>query len=266
MNKMVQTPACRTAMVILSFFLVFACSLTVLPGTVQGQDRQLILTSNADSAGVWVDGAWMGTVEDAPFMIASTARQVVVRPPGNDIWSINPLHFDLGKETADAITLDAAFEYHYRIESIPSGAHVFLGETGVGITPTTHRTPEPLQEMIRLELEGYKPGEVEPGQNLWNHVSTTMEPLPSLAEAVRSDHVVSGKGPNWVNIAVTASAFAAGALAVHYRTKADNRFDDYGVTGKESLRSDIRRLDVQSGVALGVMQAGLGFVAIRLAL
>ena len=60
-------------------------------------------------------------------------------------------------------------------------------------------------------------------------------------------------------------ALAASALAIHFRTKADNRFDDYHEKGNLSLKSDIRRLDVQSGVALGVMQLGLGVVVFRLA-
>lgn len=246
------------------------CALTLLlaigPTEANGQQRQLALTSNADSAGVWVDGAWLGSVEDGPFMIASSAREVVVRPPGNGLWSINPLRFDLEEVSGESIILDASFEHHYRIESIPSGASVFLGETGLGKTPMIHRSPVPLEQMIRLELSGYTSETIEAGTRLWNHVSVPMTPAGSMAEAIGSNHVLDEKGPNWVNIAVTASAFVAGALAVHYRTKADNRFDDYGVTGKESLRSDIRRLDVQSGVALGVMQAGLGFVAVRLAL
>jgi len=83
--------------------------------------------------------------------------------------------------------------------------------------------------------------------------------------AVGSEHIVPKARKDWVSIAATASAFAAGALAIHFRTRADNRFSDYQKSGKESLRSDVQRLDVQSGVALGVMHAGLGIVVFRLA-
>jgi len=65
-------------------------------------------------------------------------------------------------------------------------------------------------------------------------------------------------------MAVAALSFTAAVLAIHYRTKADNRFDDYASSGSASLRAKINRLDRQSGIALGTMQLGLGFVAVRL--
>lgn len=247
------------------------CAALFLMGTghfgdgAQAQQLELDVVSNADSASVYVDGTWVGRIADAPFSISATSRVVVVQAPGDGIWSIDPLRFELPSDSRPRISLDASFAIHYRFDSVPSGASVFSGSKKLGLTPLMHKSERPLSDMVRIQLEGYQEVQIEPGSAIWNHIPVQLEALDRLGEAVGSHHIVDDKGPNWVNIAVTASAFAAGALAVHYRTKADNRFEDYGVSGKESLRSDIRRLDVQSGVALGVMQAGLGFVAFRLA-
>jgi hypothetical protein len=229
------------------------------------QDRRLEIVSNVDSAAVYVDGAWVGIVADSPFQIARSASNVTVRASEEGIWSIEPQWFELPTDSDGPIKLDALFDYHYRFESVPSGAGVFSGQQKLGLTPLLYRSEGPLQDMVRIQLDGYREVSLSPGSDIWNHVPVSLTPVTPMAEAVRSDHIMTEKGPNWVNIAVTAGSVVAGALAVHYRTKADNRFDDYGVSGKESLRSDIRRLDVQSGVALGAMQAGLGFVAFRLA-
>ena len=245
-----------------------ACLLAVVTMFVvdaSAQDRRLRVVSNVDSATVYVDGVRVGMVAGSPFMIDQSARHVVVRMSDEGIWSVEPLSFELPVEPTASVSLEAVFDHHYRIESVPSGASVISGREELGMTPLLYRSEGPLQEAIRIQLEGYREGTVTAGSDVWNHVSMKLMPLTSSAEAVRSDHIMEEKGPNWVNIAVAATSVAAGALAVHYRTKADNRFDDYGVSGKESLRSDIRRLDVQSGVALGAMQAGLGFVAFRLA-
>lgn len=245
--------------------LSFVMASHSLVESVHAQEMELEIVTNADSAAVFADGAWVGLAVDGPFRIPAATREVVVRAPGAGIWSIDPLRFELDRERQGRLSLKASFPFHYRFESIPSGASVFAGSQRIGVTPMLHKSDRPLNELVRMELKGFHATMIEPGSAIWNHVPVRLEPNAQVNEAVRSNHIVEEKRPNWVNIAVSASALAAGALAVHYRTKADNRFDDFGVTGKASLRSDIRRLDVQSGVALGVMQAGLGFVAFRLA-
>ncbi len=248
-----------TASLIVAILMVAAAS------DLSAQQRQLTVSSNADSAMVYVDGNWVGLVSGSPFSIPQGAQSVTVRPPLGGAWSIEPLWFDVSEQTGARTELNAAFDHHYQFVSAPSGAFVFHGQQQLGVTPFLHRTPSPLTEDIRFSLPGYMDVRMKAGDDLWNRVPATLEPLASTAEAVRSDHILEDRGPDWINVSATATAFIAGALAIHYRTKADNRFDDFGVTGKQSLRSDIRRLDVQSGVALGVMQAGLGLVAIRLA-
>ena len=69
---------------------------------------------------------------------------------------------------------------------------------------------------------------------------------------------------NWIDYVAIGTAIAGGILAVHYRTKADNRFDDYNETRDPALKSDVKQLDLYSGVALGAMQVGLGVIAFRL--
>lgn len=229
------------------------------------QTKTLQVTSNAPAAIVYADGEWLGTVQDGPFRIPASTRQVRVAPGQGDLWSIDPLVFDLTGEESDPVRLQARFPYVYRIESDPSGAALTVGDTRMGATPFRLERPEPLTDVIRVSLDGYVSAESKPGDALWNRVRFELERLPVAEDATASGFAIEAPKRDWISIAATATAFAAGALAIHYRTKADNRFDDYNESGKPSLRSDIKRLDVQSGVALGVMQAGLGVVAIRLA-
>jgi len=228
-----------------------------------GQDRLLTVASNADSAGVWIDGSWAGYVAQGPFGLSAMAKEVVVRPFGVDAWSILPLRFDLDKRSIGAVTLDARFNYHYSIQSIPSGAQVYLGGDKLGSTPMLHVSQAPLEESIRLELDGYHGSTAQPGDGIWNTISVTLAALPVDPEAVLSLRGRQRKGSR-LNMAVAALSFTAAVLAIHYRTKADNRFDDYALSGTASLRAKINRLDRQSGIALGTMQLGLGFVAVRL--
>lgn len=239
--------------------------LLVMPLRADAQERTISVSSNVDSAAVFIDGAWAGRVSDSPFSIPADAGMVMVQLPWLSAWSVQPLLYELAGDDVQDIEFEANFPYHYRFESIPSGAVVSNGDARLGRTPFVHSSAKPLIGPVRVELDGYLDAVPELGDNVWNLVRMELTPDASSSMAIGSDHIVPKPRKDWVSIAATASAFAAGAMAIHFRTKADNRFDDYQISGKESLRSDIQRFDVQSGVALGVMHAGLGVVVFRLA-
>jgi hypothetical protein len=69
-----------------------------------------------------------------------------------------------------------------------------------------------------------------------------------------------------VSYGAAALAITSGAIAAHYKLKADNIYDEYAITGNPDLRSEIRRYDTYSAVALGTMQIGVGVLAVRLIL
>lgn len=75
-------------------------------------------------------------------------------------------------------------------------------------------------------------------------------------EAVNNDK-------KWISVAAGV-AVVSGIAAIHFRTKADHRFNDYLETGDRRLKQKVKSLDVQSGVALGVMQVGVGVIAFKL--
>ena len=58
-------------------------------------------------------------------------------------------------------------------------------------------------------------------------------------------------------------AVAAGAVSIHYKFKADRLNEQYEQTGDAALRPRIHDLDTRAGVALGVMQVGVGVLALR---
>ena len=75
----------------------------------------------------------------------------------------------------------------------------------------------------------------------------------------------------WVDVGIGAAAVAAGAVAVHYKFRADridDRYRDPEDPGfaDEALRQDALRLDRLSTVALVAMQVGVGALAIRFVL
>ena len=230
-----------------------------------GQARTLHVDTNAEGAAVYADGNWLGRAVDSPLVLPASAKEIRVLSAGLDVWSVDPLVFDLRDNDNPVVHLDAHFPNTYRFESNPSGAQVFLGDQLLGQTPLRLIREQPLEGNVAFVLPGYTSRDIPAGSEIWNFHRVTLTALETHEEAVSSGFVVQRARRDWISIAASTTAFAAGALAIHYRTKADNRFDDFNATGKPGLKSDVKRLDVQSGIALGVMQVGIGVVAIRLA-
>ncbi len=243
--------------------IVLGC-LIVTPGAAQV--RSLSVQSNMKTAHVFVDGEWVGRITDGPFTVALSAEELMVKPESIDAWAIEPIRFDLTTGSSDG-ALSAMFPYHYRVESMPPGADVFLvspaGDEWLGETPLLYKSTVALRGELLVAQEGHTTARLVPGTEIWNH-EVVMLNVSDTHVARRMGLTETDRRRRWIDIAALSTAAAAGALAVHYRTKADNRFDRWQQTQDPNLKNRVQRLDVYSGVAVGTMQVGLGVFAFRL--
>ncbi len=68
-----------------------------------------------------------------------------------------------------------------------------------------------------------------------------------------------------VDDGIESAVVIGGALAVHYKTKANSLYESYRKNGDPALRSEISVLDTQSAFALGAMQVGFTVSVFRIA-
>lgn len=247
----------------------------LIPLTVRGQaGRVLLLETNAPEAMVYADTLWLGPASRHTFVLPQGAATLRLVPPVIGSWTLEPRVVDLtAYPGVDTLRLAVPFAYHYRIESLPSGAPVYLEVEGrrqlVGRTPLTYRSEEPIRYAFVLDRPGYQQVTLTPGDDLWNRHMVVLKPVMSLP-GTQPDAQVNWRPPRqhraWIDYAAVGTALAAGVLAVHFKMKADRRFDRYQQTGDPALRPVIERYDLYSGIALGVSQVGLGLFAIRLIL
>ncbi|QXD16085.1 hypothetical protein GQ464_003815 [Rhodocaloribacter litoris] len=234
----------------------------------------LVLETNEPKAMVFADSLWLGPASRAVFTLPPGVRVLRLVPPAVDAWTIEPRQVDLAAlPPGDTLRLHLPFPYHYRVESIPFGAPVYLatdsGRVRLGETPLTYRSPAPLQGDLVIDLPGFERERRPAGTALWNRHVVALTPVAAAAAAfpgAEVDWQPPGKHRAWIDYAAVGTALAAGALAVHFKMKADRRFDHYQRTGDPRLRPAIERYDLYSGIALGVSQISLGFFAIRLLL
>ena len=245
----------------LLFTVLFAVILAS-PAVAQRSVQRLVhIDSNAPNAVVYMDSIRVGVVQDAPFSVPDTVKQVVVVLSETGLWNVAPLTFDLLPDETK-FRLDAQFDYHYQLESIPSGADVSIDGDNLGLTPLSLQRSTPFDSEVLFALEGYTSVRSSLKPDVW---SRTVVKLELLDGHMANEFELDLKPRKWINYVAATTSLVAGILAIHLRTKADNRFENYNETGDNALKERIKRLDVQSGISLGVMQVGIGVIAFRIA-
>lgn len=254
-----------------SVVLVILIGLFAVPVAPAQDDVSVRVRTNYPQALVYADSLQIGTVQDGYMVVPARTRTLRLVSPDLDSWSVAPVTAALDAAAGDTVEVQVDFPYYYRVESVPWGADVLL-EDGrdrrhLGETPLSYRSSGPLSGQLLVRLNGYAAERVVPGQEVWNrHVVSLMpsdDPDPTAAQI---SWTPPRKQRAWIDYAVLGTAVAAGVLAVRYKFKADGLHGTYDETGDPRIRSDIRTYDTKSAVALGVMQAGIGVFAVRLAL
>jgi hypothetical protein len=227
------------------------------------------VTTNLPDALLYADTTFVGRVPSGVISIPAETKRIRLVHLDANTWTIPPAEKVLDADAGDTVEVELNFDYHYQIESVPFGARVLLEEgqerTLLGSTPLLHTSDSPLDGRLAVEQPGYAIERIEPGREVWNRHVVTLNPSelqhPSAAQV---DWKPPRKHRRWVDYAALGTAIAAGAFAIHYKFKADNLFSEYEDTADPSLRPEISAYDTRSGIAFGVMQAGIGIFAIRL--
>lgn len=247
------------------FLLVFALS---FPKGLAAQESSRVvidLTTNLDDSIVYADSLYLGRAMDGRFEVSATTNKIWLVPPNVDSWSIAPLFAEISAVPGDTIQLAMYFQYHYKLESIPFDAEVFIEKPGkrtlLGETPLDYKSDMPLRGMLLVSKDGFKPKRFTPGEDLWNQHYVELE---LEDEALAEEYWHPGKrSGRWLNVLVGGAVLASGVAAIRFKSKADSRYDQYALSGDPSLRGGFERYDRYAAISLGTMQAGIGFLAVR---
>ncbi len=250
-------------------WLAVGLLMLALPATTRAQEYAVVsVESNTADALVYADSLYLGRAQTQWFFVPRETAQLRLVYPSGDSWSMTPAQLPVDLRTVDTLRVTLDFMYHYAITTDPFDASVLLetpdGRSLLGTTPLLHTSSEPLQGMLLLQKEGYALKRLTPGDRIWNRHDESLTPeAPDLAlDAV--GELDRGPRGRWLNLALGGAAVASGVLAVHFKMKADARYDLYAVDGDPRLRGSFERFDRRAAVALGAMQVGVGVLAIRL--
>ena len=171
------------------YLRIFALVILLIPaGGTKAQEsdgRLLNVVSNYGEALVYADTGYVGLVKDSPFLIDSSAMTVNVRPPLDLNWTIQSIEHEIDSGL-DTLEVDATFDYHYSIQSMPFGSSVYeVDEIGnrqyLGSTPTIIRSELPISVLsVEHQLHGSQELKFD-SLSVWNRRFVTLQ-LPTATE------------------------------------------------------------------------------------
>jgi len=246
--------------------------LLVLPACLCAQDTGeafLRVDSNLKASLIIVDSTFVGTVADGNLVpIAPGEHRVAVAPAEVGSWVLSSPETSISARPGDTLAITLDFPFTYRIDSTPFGAAVYREDQDreLGETPLVFSSETALRAALILEKRGYATERIIPGTDVINQHSVALRVLEGEEvppEAVEwSPPAVRHK---WLTYSAMGLIVAGGALAVHFKFAADDRYEEYLRTADKETKAEVDRLDRLSYVALGGLQVGLGILVYRLA-
>ncbi len=229
------------------------------------------LRVDAPAGEVAVDGARAGEAGEWIGVEAGT-REVVLLDDAQ-AWDPRRAAATVTVAAGDSATVALALPTRLRVETLPIRALV-VRERGatrdtLGTAPLTVETDGPV--VLIAIRDGYQ----EVRQAVGAQTSAVTLVLPLSADAVPETALLptqrSTAGRTFTDVGIGVAALAAGAVAVHYKFRADDADDRYRAENgpdfrNEAVRQEALRLDRASAVALGAMQVGIGVLALRFVL
>ena len=262
-NKQQCTGFVATGILIAGFLMVGMVS----QARAQAPGSVLYLETNMQDALVYIDSVMVGRAENGYFQLPEGARSLELIPSFSDAWSIRPLSYPLEHRLGDTLRVELNFAYHYYLNSVPFDAEVYHetleDQEFLGLTPFVFESAGPLSGELVFVSDGYKTQRIEPGERIWNEHSLVLD----LTEQQFEDRFASQRRErrlSWLDYTIAGATLASGLLAVRYKMEADKRYERYAENGDPLLRPPVRRMDTYAGLALGSMQVGLGYLAVRL--
>lgn len=144
--------------------------------------------------------------------------------------------------------LDDKFKSGLLLRTDPDDAYVYSGDSLLGHTPLF--LSQGLSK-IRLSKPGYENKEVDIASYMGNDkISLTFTGKEVQESFFRSTlfKVLIG------------SITSLGIITAYYKIKADNRFDEYQISGNKNALDQTRKFDLISGIAFGALQVNFGLL------
>lgn len=240
------------------------------------------VSASGQSAALWVEAEGAEAVFVDSVRAGAPGAWIAVAPgvravravDDADAWNPRLAERDVTVQAGDSVRVHLDLPQRVRVETLPIRAEVAVvqpdgTEAVLGTAPLSVDLAPGESLAIVARLGGYDTARATVSSGAEAPVVLLLRPHPETPDAVAQLPTErSTRRRTLIDVGLGAAALAAGAVAVHYKFRADRvdaryRAEDSVDFGDEALRQEAIRLDRYSAVGLGAMQASLGVLALR---
>lgn len=222
----------------------------------------LVVRSNVSGASVYLDSLFLGFTPLERSDVPPGVYHLRVLHPNRRSWYRESITDTVELRPDERLEYEVAFEYVYRVHSIPYGARIFHENAFKGETPSVLRTRDLLAGNIHLTKEGYEDAMFDLSR--WNGgiIKLALTPRRGVGQRVDPLDVESSEIRHKTPILISGIVgIVSGVAAVYFKQEADESFSEYQRTLDPKLLSRTDRYDTISGVSLVALEISLTSLA-----
>lgn len=229
--------------------IIFCIQILVsLPGAfAQDCNASLKIYSDIDNVNIFINDSLAGGSKN--FATEIEPGNYVVKALENSAkWDSKAFIDTINVKDCSEISLTYFFRNEVLLDTDPRNAVVFREDSLIGFTPLL---VNPQFDMLLLQKTDYLSREIFPSDlNPGNKIKL---------EFIGKEKSESFYGSTLFKI-LAGTALALGAATAYFKIEADNKFDEYKITGDPELLEQTDRLDIISAVTFVALQIDFGLI------
>lgn len=222
----------------------FFCTLSLFPQ--DGCTADVIIKSDIKNITVFVNGRQISNCDSLKLKLPE-GQYVISVTENSDRWNVRTYIDTIQITNCEEIIL----EYHFRdevyLDSEPQDAEVFVSDSLVGYTPLFLNRE--INSVI-LKKPGYQEVSFHPGSSGSEKIKLEYIGLP-VSESFFDEPVFK---------ILVGSLVVLGGITAYYKLKADEKYDEYKITGNQKLLDETNKYDWISGISFGLVQINFGIL------
>jgi len=228
--------------------ILSACYFIFASGVLaQDCNALLIVKCDIENINYFIDDSFAGKGNNLQINLSKGIHRIVAME-NSDRWDSKTFTDTLNVNDCKDILIQHTFKDEVLLNTDPQDAYVYSSDSLLGYTPLLISNSV---NHLRLEKSGFEHVDIK-HSDFENNKSIKLKFIGEVNGEQFFDKDLFK--------ILTGSMILLGATTAYFKLKADNRFDEYQMTGNKDLLDQTHKFDLISGITFGALQ--INFAAI----
>ncbi len=210
----------------------------------------LSINSEPQKALVYIDSELIGLTPIVNLKVKSGTYILKVKNPEISDWLESDYEQKIEIKVGDTLNLFVTFDKYVKINSIPFGADIFLGDSILGVTPSIFKLRELVGKRLKISKKGYEEVEIFVDGKA-RKIDVNLKPKNGIDDELRR----GSRDKLKMVLPIAGVSLSSGLVSIYFKMKADALYDEYVKTGDTGKLNTIKTYDRISAFTLIIFEA-----------